>query len=132
MKIEKQGDNDVFNKVSGTTGLTGSAGTTFVLEKETRASDTANSGGVLYAEKGKVVGYATELLSQMQEENTPPNVITKLLNEYRMCVLSEKNTRYNYKRTKAGRRIDEPKERRENPTPAPAFLETQGWLCSCL
>ena len=39
--IRKQGDNDVFNKVSGTTGLTGSADTTFVLEKETRASDTA-------------------------------------------------------------------------------------------
>ena len=39
--IRKQGDSDVFNKVSGTTGLTGSADTTFVLEKETRASDTA-------------------------------------------------------------------------------------------
>ena len=32
---------DVFNKVSGTTGLTGSADATFVLEKETRASDAA-------------------------------------------------------------------------------------------
>ena len=30
-----------FNKVSGTTGLTGSADATFVLEKEKRASDTA-------------------------------------------------------------------------------------------
>ena len=39
--IRKQNDNDVFNKVSGTMGLTGSADTTFVLEKETRASDTA-------------------------------------------------------------------------------------------
>ena len=39
--IRKQGDNDVFNKVSGTMGLTGSADTTFVLEKEHRASDTA-------------------------------------------------------------------------------------------
>ena len=39
--IRKQNDSDVFNKVSGTTGLTGSADTTFVLEKENRASDTA-------------------------------------------------------------------------------------------
>ena len=39
--IRKQNDSDVFNKVSGTTGLTGSADATFVLEKETRASDTA-------------------------------------------------------------------------------------------
>ena len=31
----------MFNKVSGTTGLTGSADATFVLEKEKRASDTA-------------------------------------------------------------------------------------------
>ena len=39
--IRKQGDSDAFNKVSGTTGLTGSADATFVLEKEHRASDTA-------------------------------------------------------------------------------------------
>jgi hypothetical protein len=39
--IRKQKDSDVFNMVSGTTGLTGSADTTFVLEKENRASDTA-------------------------------------------------------------------------------------------
>ena len=39
--IRKQGDSDVFNRVSGTTGLTGSADATFVLEKEHRASDTA-------------------------------------------------------------------------------------------
>ena len=39
--IRKQNDSDVFNKVSGTTGLTGSADATFVLEKENRASDTA-------------------------------------------------------------------------------------------
>lgn len=39
--IRKQNDSDVFNKVSGTTGLTGSADTNFVLEKETRVSDTA-------------------------------------------------------------------------------------------
>ncbi len=39
--IRKQSDSDVFNRVSGTTGLTGSADATFVLEKENRASDTA-------------------------------------------------------------------------------------------
>lgn len=39
--IRKQKDSDVFNMVSRTTGLTGSADSTFVLEKENRASDTA-------------------------------------------------------------------------------------------
>ncbi len=39
--IRKQGDSDIFNRVSGTTGLTGGADATFVLEKEHRASDTA-------------------------------------------------------------------------------------------
>lgn len=39
--IRKQNDGDVFNKVSGTMGLTGSADTNFVLEKEARASDPA-------------------------------------------------------------------------------------------
>lgn len=43
--IRKQKDSDVFNQVSGTTGLTGSADTNFVLEKTNRAGDTA----VLYA-----------------------------------------------------------------------------------
>ena len=47
--IRKQNDSDVFNKVSGTTGLTGSADATFVLEKEKRASDTANLHGVRVA-----------------------------------------------------------------------------------
>lgn len=41
--IRKQNDSDVFNKVSGTTGLTGSADATFVLEKEKRASDTVTA-----------------------------------------------------------------------------------------
>lgn len=146
--IRKQGDNDVFNKVSGTTGLTRSADTTFVLEKETRASDTAKlycvGRDIEYQEftlrfrdcswemverKGqqqlteesippvlfrvvsfmqnreKWSGTATELLSQMQESDTPPNVITKLLNEYQASVLNENGIHYDYKRTKAGRRI---------------------------
>ena len=39
--IRKQGDSDVFNKVSGTTGIMGSADTTFVLEKKARNSNNA-------------------------------------------------------------------------------------------
>lgn len=170
--IRKQGDSDVFNKVSGTTGLTGSADTTFVLEKETRASDTAklycvgrdieyqeftlrfrdcswemverkgqqqladeSIPPVLFRvvsfmqEREKWSGTATELLSQMQESDTPPNVITKLLNEYRATVLNENNVCYDYYTLKthsekseifrnAG--VDLRAERgRGNPTPAP-------------
>lgn len=39
--IRKQGDSDVFNKVSGTTGLTGCADASFVLELDSRSADTA-------------------------------------------------------------------------------------------
>lgn len=39
--IRKQGDSDVFNKVSGTTGLTGCADASFVLELNSRSADTA-------------------------------------------------------------------------------------------
>ena len=38
--IRKQNDSDVFNKVSGTTGLMGSADATFVLQQESRASNS--------------------------------------------------------------------------------------------
>lgn len=40
--VRKQGDNDIFNKVSGTMGITGCADTTIVLEKESRMSDMAS------------------------------------------------------------------------------------------
>ena len=50
-------------------------------------------------------GTATELLTQMGEADTAPNVITKLLNEYHATVLRQNNVRYVYRRTKAGRRI---------------------------
>mgnify|MGYP002580288008 CR=1 FL=1 len=146
--IRKQNDSDVFNKVSGTTGLTGSADATFVLEKETRASDTARlycvGRDIEYQEftlrfrecswelverkgqrqlaeesippvlfrlvsflrdKADWSGTATELLAQMEETDTAPNVITKLLNEYHATFLSENGIRYDYRRTKAGRRI---------------------------
>lgn len=39
--IRKQGDNDVFNKVSGTNGIMGSSDTTFILEKKSRTESTA-------------------------------------------------------------------------------------------
>ena len=39
--IRKQGDNDVFNKVSGTNGIMGSSDTTFILDKKTRTESTA-------------------------------------------------------------------------------------------
>ena len=34
--IRKQNDNDIFNRVSGTTGIMGSSDTTFILEKKSR------------------------------------------------------------------------------------------------
>ena len=146
--IRKQKDNDVFNMVSGTTGLTGGADTTFVLEKENRASDTAR----LYAtgrdtpyqefvlrfrdcswelveqmtqeqlakeaipnvlfrvvdfmqDKEGWSGTATELLAAMGDKETPPNIITKWLNEYRGGFLSENHIRYAYRRKNGGRQI---------------------------
>ena len=146
--IRKQNDSDVFNKVSGTTGLTGSADATFVLEQESRASNTAKlyvTGrdtpyqefklrfrdcswelverkeqeqlaketipDVLFRlvdfmqDKGEWTGTATELLEQMGETGTPPNIMTKRLNEYRAGFLSENNICYSYHRKKGGREI---------------------------
>jgi RecA-family ATPase len=39
--IRKQNDNDVFNRVSGTTGIMGSLDTTFILSKKAREESTA-------------------------------------------------------------------------------------------
>ena len=146
--IRKQNDSDVFNKVSGTTGLTGSADATFVLEQESRASNAAKlyvTGrdtpyqeftlrfhdcswelverkeqeqlakeaipDVLFRlvdfmqDKGEWIGTATELLEQMGETGTPPNIMTKRLNEYRASFLSENNIRYGYHRKKGCREI---------------------------
>ena len=55
--------------------------------------------------KVKWSGTATELLSEMAETDTAPNVITKLLNEYRTTFLKENGLAYNHHRTKAGRNI---------------------------
>lgn len=122
--IRKQNDSDVFNKVSGTTGLTGSADATFVLEKEKRASDTAKlyvtGRDTPYQEytlrfrfrlvdfmrdKEEWAGTATELLAAMGETETIPTVITKWLNEYHTTFLSENRICYQYSRRKDGRQI---------------------------
>ena len=146
--IRKQNDSDVFNKVSGTTGLTGSADATFVLQQESRASNAAKlyvTGrdtpyqeftlrfrdcswelverkeqeqlakeaipDVLFRlvdfmqDKGEWTGTATELLEAMGETGTPPNIMTKRLNEYRAGFLSENNICYSYHRKKGGREI---------------------------
>ena len=122
--IRKQNDSDVFNKVSGTTGLTGSADATFVLEKEKRASDTAklyvtgrdtpyqeytlrfrDCRWELVEDKEEWIGTATELLAAMGETETIPTVITKWLNEYHTTFLSENRICYQYSRRKDGRQI---------------------------
>ena len=146
--IRKQNDSDVFNKVSGTTGLTGSADATFVLEQESRASNAAKlyvtGRDTPYQEftlrfrdcswelmerkeqeqieresipdilfrlvkfmqgREEWTGTATELLEQMGETGTPPNIMTKRLNEYRASFLSENNIRYGYHRKKGCREI---------------------------
>ena len=146
--IRKQNDSDVFNKVSGTTGLTGSADATFVLQQESRASNAAKlyvtGRDTPYQEftlrfrdcswelverkeqeqieresipdilfrlvkfmqgREEWTGTATELLEQMGETGTPPNIMTKRLNEYRASFLSENNIRYGYHRKKGCREI---------------------------
>ena len=146
--IRKQNDSDVFNKVSGTTGLTGSADATFVLEQESRASNAAKlyvtGRDTPYQEftlrfrdcswelverkeqeqlakeaipdvlfrivnfmqgREEWTGTATELLEAMGETGTPPNIMTKRLNEYRAGFLSENNIRYGYHRKKGCREI---------------------------
>ena len=146
--IRKQNDSDVFNKVSGTTGLTGSADATFVLEQENRASNAAKlyvtGRDTPYQEftlrfrdcswelverkeqeqlakeaipdvlfrlvdfmqgREEWTGTATELLEAMGETGTPPNIMTKRLNEYRAGFLSENNICYSYHRKKGGREI---------------------------
>lgn len=52
--LRKQNDTDVFNKISGTTGIMGSSDTTFILEKKAREDSTA----ILYV-TGRDVEYQT-------------------------------------------------------------------------
>ncbi len=86
--IRKQGDNDVFNKVSGTNGIMGSSDTTFILEKKSRTESTAT----LYI-TGRDVEYQEfvlrfnncnwELISKSSqkeiEEQQIPEIIYKLI-----------------------------------------------------
>lgn len=86
--IRKQGDNDVFNKVSGTNGIMGSSDTTFILEKKSRTESTAT----LYI-TGRDVEYQEfvlrfnncnwELISKATqkeiEEQKIPDVIYKII-----------------------------------------------------
>ena len=86
--IRKQGDNDVFNKVSGTNGIMGSSDTTFILDKKSRTDSTAT----LYI-TGRDVEYQEfvlrfnscnwELISQATqkeiEEQQTPEVIYKVV-----------------------------------------------------
>lgn len=146
--IRKQGDSDVFNRVSGTMGLTGSADATFVLEKEQRSSDTARLHAVgrdieyqvftlrfadcrwevlehkgqrqlteesippfllrlveFMAGKEMWCGSATELAAALKETETPPNIITKLLNQHHDTFLRDKGISYGYERSRDGRKI---------------------------
>ena len=87
--IRKQGDSDVFNKVSGTNGIMGSSDTTFILEKKSRT----DSNATLYV-TGRDVEYQEFLLKfndcdwelisrasqkELEEQNTPI-VIYKVIN----------------------------------------------------
>lgn len=86
--IRKQNDSDVFNRVSGTTGIMGSSDTTFILEKKSRDEQTAT----LYM-TGRDVEYQEfelkfdncnwELVNRLTqkeiEKRKVPNVIYKVI-----------------------------------------------------
>lgn len=86
--IRKQNDNDVFNRVSGTTGIMGSSDTTFILDKKSRDEQTAT----LYM-TGRDVEYQEfelkfdncnwELVNRLTqkdiEKRKVPNVIYKVI-----------------------------------------------------
>ena len=139
--IRKQGDNDVFNRVSGTNGIMGSSDTTFILEKKSRTESTATlyitGRDVEYQEfilrfnecnwelmsranqkeleiretppvilnKREWKGSATELLTELEEKEIAPTVITKILNEYHYTKLKDNKISYAITRNKYGRQI---------------------------
>lgn len=146
--IRKQGDNDVFNRVSGTNGIMGSSDTTFILEKKSRTESTATlyitGRDVEYQEfilrfnecnwelmsranqkeleireippiilsvidfmqnKKEWKGSATELLTELEEKEIAPTVITKILNEYHYTKLKDNKISYSITRNKYGRQI---------------------------
>ena len=87
--LRKQNDNDVFNRISGTTGIMGSSDTIFILEKKSREDSTAT----LYV-TGRDIEYQTftlrfekcrwillERSSQKDlEKKNVPNIIYDVIN----------------------------------------------------
>ena len=59
----------------------------------------------LMEDKKEWRGSATELLKELNEQEIAPTVITKILNEYHLTKLKEKNIIYSLYRNKSGRQI---------------------------
>lgn len=87
--VRKQSDKDVFNKVSGTMGITGCADTTLILEKENRASEIASlysiGRDIEYQEmKLKFTDCKWELLEikdmEMLKQEAIPKELTEVVN----------------------------------------------------
>ncbi|MFZ5974218.1 MAG: hypothetical protein ACOYU3_02255 [Bacillota bacterium] len=54
---------------------------------------------------GEWNGCASELLAEMDDQETPANTVTKLLNQFHSTILAENGITYEYKRTGKGRSI---------------------------
>lgn len=86
--IRKQNDCDVFNRVSGTTGIMGSSDTTFILDKKSRDEQTATlymtGRDVEYQEfELKFYNCSWELVNRLTQKEIQkrkvPNVIYKVI-----------------------------------------------------
>lgn len=87
--LRKQDDNDVFNKISGTTGIMGSSDTTFILEKKSRDESIAT----LYV-TGRDVEYQTFTLKfENRVINVRYSVYDKPKNEYGRWYLGTTKTK---------------------------------------
>ena len=124
----KDGD-DPFNEVSGSTGITGAADTNYVLKRKRSSRDAtllACGRDVEYQEltlrfqdlkwelverknteeiRTEWVGTATELIADMAESETTPNVVTKYLGQFYYEVLEPAGIEYRTKRTGQSRLI---------------------------
>ena len=127
----KDGD-DPFNEVSGSTGITGAADTNYVLKRKRSSRDAtllACGRDVEYQEltlrfqdlkwelverknteeirkaDTEWVGTATELIADMAETETTPNVVTKYLGQFSCEVLEPAGIEYRTKRTGQSRLI---------------------------
>ena len=107
--IRKQNDSDVFNKVSSTTRLTGSADATFVLEQESRASNAAKlyvtGRDTPYQEfKLRFRDCSWELVERKEQEQLAKEAIPDIL--FRLVdFLLENHIRYDFSRRSSGRLI---------------------------